>query len=40
VFALILGSYLAGRTIDRVKEPRKLVRIYGILELASVKSSV
>jgi spermidine synthase len=29
-----LGSYLAGRTIDRVKEPRRLVRIYGILELA------
>ncbi len=29
-----LGSYLAGRTIDRVKEPLKLVRIYGILELA------
>jgi len=29
-----LGSYIAGRTIDRVKEPLKLVRIYGILELA------
>jgi spermidine synthase len=28
-----LGSYLAGRTIDRVKEPLKLVRIYGALEL-------
>jgi len=29
-----LGSYLASRTIDRVKEPLKLVRIYGMLELA------
>ena len=29
-----LGSYLAGRSIDRVKEPIKLVRIYGLLELA------
>jgi len=28
-----LGSYIAGRTIDRVKEPIKLVRIYGTLEL-------
>ncbi|MEE9371240.1 MAG: fused MFS/spermidine synthase, partial [Sedimentisphaerales bacterium] len=28
-----LGSYLAGRVIDRVKQPIKLVRIYGILEL-------
>jgi spermidine synthase len=28
-----LGSYLAGRTIDRVREPLKLVRIYGLLEL-------
>lgn len=28
-----LGSYLASRIIDRVKEPLKLVRIYGILEL-------
>jgi spermidine synthase len=28
-----LGSYLAGRTIDRIKEPLKLVRIYGVLEL-------
>ncbi len=28
-----LGSYIASRTIDRVKEPLKLVRIYGILEL-------
>ena len=29
-----LGSYVASRTVDRVKEPLKLVRIYGILELA------
>jgi len=29
-----LGSYLAGRTIDRIKEPLTLIRIYGILELA------
>lgn len=29
-----LGSYLAGRFIDRVKEPVKLVRIYGLVELA------
>ena len=29
-----LGSYLASRTIDRVGEPLKLVRIYGLLELA------
>lgn len=29
-----LGSYLASRTIDRIKEPIRLVRIYGILELA------
>jgi len=29
-----LGSYLASRTIDRIKEPLRLVRIYGILELA------
>ncbi|MBW2137559.1 MAG: fused MFS/spermidine synthase [Deltaproteobacteria bacterium] len=28
-----LGSYLASRTIDRVKEPLKLIKIYGILEL-------
>ncbi len=28
-----LGSYIAGRTIDRIKEPLKLVRIYGVLEL-------
>ena len=28
-----LGSYLAGRTIDRIREPLKLVRIYGVLEL-------
>ncbi len=29
-----LGSYIAGRTIDRIKQPLRLVRIYGILELA------
>ena len=29
-----LGSYLASRTIDRVEQPLRLVRIYGILELA------
>jgi spermidine synthase len=29
-----LGSYIAGRIIDRVKEPLRLVRIYGFLELA------
>ena len=28
-----LGSYLASRTIDRIDEPMRLVRIYGILEL-------
>jgi len=28
-----LGSYLAGRVIDRISEPLSLVRIYGILEL-------
>ncbi|MHC4433848.1 MAG: fused MFS/spermidine synthase, partial [Planctomycetota bacterium] len=28
-----LGSYLAGRTVDRIKEPIRLVRVYGILEL-------
>lgn len=28
-----LGSYLAGRVIDRVKRPLKLVQIYGLLEL-------
>jgi spermidine synthase len=28
-----LGSYLASRSIDRLKTPRDLVRIYGILEL-------
>jgi spermidine synthase len=28
-----LGSFLASRTIDRVKEPIRLVKIYGILEL-------
>jgi spermidine synthase len=29
-----LGSYIASRTVDRIKEPARLVRIYGILELA------
>ncbi len=29
-----LGSYIAGRTIDRVKDPLRLIRLYGILELA------
>ena len=29
-----VGSYLAGRTIDRFKDPLQLVRLYGILELA------
>jgi len=29
-----LGSYVASRTVDRVKEPMKLVRLYGLLELA------
>ncbi len=29
-----VGSYIAGRTIDRIKQPLRLVRIYGILELA------
>jgi len=29
-----VGSYVASRTIDRVKEPMKLVRLYGLLELA------
>jgi spermidine synthase len=29
-----VGSYLASRTVDRVKEPLRLVRIYGLLELA------
>ena len=29
-----VGSYLASRTIDRIKQPLRLVRIYGILELA------
>ncbi|MHC4343728.1 MAG: fused MFS/spermidine synthase [Planctomycetota bacterium] len=29
-----LGSYLAGRTIDRVESPARLVKIYGLLELA------
>lgn len=28
-----IGSYIASRTIDRIKEPLKLVRIYGLLEL-------
>lgn len=29
-----LGSYIAGRLIDRIKEPLSLVRLYGMLELA------
>jgi len=29
-----LGSYLAGRTIDRIRNPLALVRMYGILEIA------
>jgi spermidine synthase len=29
-----LGSFVASRIVDRIKEPLKLVRIYGILELA------
>jgi spermidine synthase len=28
-----LGSYLAGRSIDRITEPRRLIRLYGVLEL-------
>ncbi len=28
-----LGSYIAGRTIDRIKKPGNLVRLYGALEL-------
>ena len=28
-----LGSYIASRTIDRMKNPLKLVRLYGVLEL-------
>lgn len=28
-----LGSYLAGRTVDRVSRPEELVRLYGLLEL-------
>ena len=28
-----LGSFLASRTIDRIKEPIKLVKIYGLLQL-------
>ncbi|UCC44595.1 MAG: fused MFS/spermidine synthase, partial [Candidatus Zixiibacteriota bacterium] len=29
-----LGSYLAGRTCDRVEKPGRLVQLYGLLELA------
>ena len=29
-----LGSFLASRTIDRIQEPTRLVRLYGLLELA------
>ena len=28
-----LGSYLASKTIDRVKDPLELIRLYGMLEL-------
>lgn len=28
------GSWLAGRMIDRIKQPEKLIRVYGCLELA------
>ena len=28
------GSWLAGRMVDRIKKPEKLIRAYGILELA------
>ena len=28
-----LGSYLASRTIDQIKDPLRLIRLYGILEL-------
>ncbi|MFC1891887.1 fused MFS/spermidine synthase, partial [Thermodesulfobacteriota bacterium] len=28
-----LGSYLAGRSIDRIKDPLQLIRLYGLLEL-------
>lgn len=28
-----LGSYLAGKSIDRIREPVRLIRMYGILEL-------
>jgi spermidine synthase len=30
---LALGAFMAGRVIDRIAEPTKLVKIYGILEL-------
>ena len=29
-----LGSYIAGSYVDRIKDPLKLVRLYGILEIA------
>ncbi len=29
-----LGSYIAGRYVDRIKDPLKLVRLYAILEIA------
>ena len=29
-----LGSYLAGRSVDRIQQPLALVRTYGILEIA------
>ena len=28
-----LGSYIASRTIDRIKKPNNLVNLYGLLEL-------
>ena len=28
-----LGSYIASRTIDRIKQPANLVKLYGILEI-------
>ncbi|MBW1892161.1 MAG: fused MFS/spermidine synthase [Deltaproteobacteria bacterium] len=33
MMGLGLGSYLAGRVIDRIQNPPMLVRVYGILEL-------
>ena len=28
-----LGSFIAGKTVDRIKKPEKLIRTYGLLEL-------